>query len=232
MTLGKLLNETKKSSKAEMKKLAGLVKKAYNTDGSMGAFESAIYTNSKTPSITIRFKEKNSKKITIVFKKGFDWQNSVDMALFHTAELSGDDISNADFIFYDPNSDYGKNKSNRVYQASISAYARDIMNVNPLTETLTEAYKGNVTTNAIDKLEKKLKMLTKYNNVSESYLAIAEFLEEDAYITELKTIVKDRNELGYNANTERMYVIYKELMKIGLKSYGKEIWNKKVYKNT
>lgn len=99
-------------------------------------------------------------------------------------------------------------------------------------DALTEGYKGNVTTEPIVALGSKLAMLTKYNNTSESYLAIAEFLGEKSYIAELKEIIAEKNRSGANDAYDRTYAIYKKLMAIGRKKFSKTDWDKYVYKNT
>ncbi len=120
------LTEGKKPTKAEMKKLAGMVRKVYKSQ--LGAFVSAEYKDGATPTIKIKYKEENGIAFTILFQKGFGWQNSVDMGLFRNVD--GDDLSKSDVILYDPNSDYAKQRTNsNTYQASISAFVRDIMNV-------------------------------------------------------------------------------------------------------
>lgn len=95
-----------------------------------------------------------------------------------------------------------------------------------------EEFKGNVTPKPLEQLAKKLKMLTKHNNTTESYIAIAKLLGEKEFIKELEGIKKERDRAGHNADSDRTYAIYKELMKIGAKQYGKDDWNKFVYKNT
>jgi len=74
--------------------------------------------------------------------------------------------------------------------------------------------------------------LTKYNNTTESYLKIAEFLGEKDYVKELDEMRKERDRVGHNANTDRQYAIYKKLMAKGRKVYGKTTWDKYVYSNT
>lgn len=101
-----------------------------------------------------------------------------------------------------------------------------------LTKILEGDFRGNVSPKPLEQLAKKLKILTKHNNTTESYIAIAKFLDEKELLSELEDIKKERDRVGHNPNHERTYAIYKELMKIGAKKIGKDDWNKFVYKNT
>ena len=78
----------------------------------------------------------------------------------------------------------------------------------------------------------KLAMLTKYNNTTESYIKIAEFLNEKSLLKELQEIKAERDRVGHNADYERGTAIYKKLMALGRKEYGKTYWDKYVYSNT
>lgn len=116
MTLGKILTESKAPSKVEVKKLATLVKKTYG----LGAVKD-ISINDKYISIIFSSKV-STDDVGVVFYKGFDWQDSVDMGIFNDGKVTGN-TNDATSLLYDPVSEYGKKQHNK-YPNSIAVVAR------------------------------------------------------------------------------------------------------------
>ena len=110
------INEAKKPTKTEAKKVAGLVKKTYG----LGAVQDITI---KDNYVAIIFKSKVSiDNVGVVFYNGFDWQDSVDMGIFNDGKVTGN-TNDATSLMYDPVSEYGKKQHNK-YSNSIAVVAR------------------------------------------------------------------------------------------------------------
>ena len=112
----KAINEAKKPTKTEAKKVAGLVKKTYG----LGAVKD-ISINDEYVSIIFKSKV-STDDVGVVFYKGFDWQDSVDMGIFNDGKVSSK-TNDASALMYDPVSEYGKKQHNK-YPNSIAVVAR------------------------------------------------------------------------------------------------------------
>lgn len=120
------INEELKITDASINKIAKVVSKAYN----LGKMVSNEFTpDTKSPTLMIKF-----EKLTVVFVKGFDWQDSVDMGIWKKKEYvkahrAMDTLDKSDVIYYDYFSTYSQSNTGRsknVLDRDISMVVRPV----------------------------------------------------------------------------------------------------------